>query len=76
MEAKMAYVASTQTFEIKRNGFNPIKWLLALERAYRDSQKLKATEDHHLLDMGITRRQANAAFYTRFSENRYYSRAR
>lgn len=54
--------------------FNPIKWLFRLEAAYRQAAQLKMTEDCHLEDMGITRQQADDAFYGRFGQNRYYSK--
>lgn len=54
--------------------FNPIRWLLRLDAAYREADKLKKSEAHRLQDMGLTRDQANSAFYGRFGEHRYYSR--
>ena len=72
----MTYVTAASAHNTKFYSFNPLKWLLRLEYAYRQAQQLKSTEDHHLRDMGISRRQANAAFYTQFKENRWYSRAR
>jgi len=72
----MAHITATPTYQPKSPSFNPIQWLLGLERAYREAQQLKSTEDHNLKDMGITRREANAAFYTQYSENRWYSRDR
>ncbi|MGR3292318.1 MAG: hypothetical protein ACU0C9_14180 [Paracoccaceae bacterium] len=54
--------------------FNPFNWLVRLEAAFRQAEQLKSTEDHHLRDMGITRKQADAVFYGRFGQHRYYSR--
>ena len=49
----MAHATETSTLLIKNKTFNPIQWLLQFERAYREAQQLKSTEDHHLDDMGI-----------------------
>jgi len=54
--------------------FNPILWLFRLEAAYRQAALLKKTERCHLDDMGISREQADPAFYGRFGQHRYYSR--
>ncbi len=51
--------------------FNPIQWLLRLEAAYREAGQLKKTEGHVLDDMGMTRKQADTAFYQRFGQNRH-----
>lgn len=69
----MAHATETPTFTIKNNTFDPIQWLLRFERAYREAQQLKSTENHHLKDMGITRREADAVFLTRYSQNRHYA---
>lgn len=54
--------------------FHPIRWLLRLDAAYREAHKLKNAEDNRLDDMGITRKQADAVFYSRFGQNHWYSR--
>ena len=54
--------------------FHPIRWLLRLDAAYREARKLKNAEDQRLDDMGITRKEADAVFYSRFGQNRWYSR--
>jgi uncharacterized protein YjiS (DUF1127 family) len=56
--------------------FNPIRSLLRLAAAYREADQLKKTEGHFLEDMGISREQADTAFFQRFGQNRYYSRSR
>ncbi len=72
----MAYAATlpVQTRPHTTNKSNPFQWLLRVDAAYREHCKLKETEDRLLEDMGITRRQANTAFYRRYGQNRYYSR--
>ena len=72
----MAYAETlpAQTRPHTANKINPIQWLLRLEAAYREHCKPKDTEDRLLEDMGITRRQANTAFYRQFGQYRYYSR--
>ncbi len=72
----MTNVAETPAFPAISRTLNPIMWLLNLDRAYREAQQLKSTADHHLKDMGITRREADASFYTLYSKNRWHSRAR
>jgi len=71
---QMTYANTATTAPVTASTFNPIQWLLRLEATYREADKLKNTEDHHLLDMGITRKQADAIFYGRFGQHRYYSR--
>ena len=71
----MTYTATTaRTRPTAPAKFSPIQWLLHLEAAYREADQLKETEDHHLQDMGITRKQADSVFYGRFGQHRYYSR--
>lgn len=67
----MAYIETTKNTFSAPAKFNPIKWLLRLDASIRDANKLKNTEDHNLKDMGITRQQANVAFYRQFAEKRY-----
>ncbi len=66
----------TPTFPAGSRSFNPIKWLLDLDRAYREARQMKSTAEHHLKDMGITRREADASFHTLYSKNRWHFRAR
>jgi len=67
----MAYTETTTNTFSAPVKFNPIKWLLRLDAAFRDADKLQKTEDHILKDMGITRRQADVAFYRQFAAKRY-----
>ncbi len=69
----MAHSAS-QTRPITSFSFHPLQWLLRHDAAYREAQELKRTEDHHLADMGITRDEADTAFYSRFGQHRWYSK--
>lgn len=66
-------VTAPRTATAPAASFNPIKWLFRLEAAYREADALKNAEDHHLLDMGITRKQADAVFYGRFGLHRFHS---
>ena len=70
----MTHATTAPTAPITTSKFNPIQWLFRLEAAYRQADALKNAEDHHLLDMGLTRKQADTAFYGRFGQNRYYSK--
>ena len=65
----MAHATETPTISFKIDFFRPFKWLLRLEREYRQAQKLKSTEPCYLEDMGITGKEANAEFYTRVDES-------
>ncbi len=40
-----------------------LNWLVARDRRYRDIQKFRRMPSERLLDMGLTRQQANQAFY-------------
>jgi uncharacterized protein YjiS (DUF1127 family) len=40
-----------------------LNWLAARDRRYRDAQKLRHMPDERLLDMGLTRMQANQVLY-------------
>ena len=67
----MAYTeTSTNTFSTPIK-FNLLKWLFRLDASFRDADTLKKTEDRILKDVGITRQQANVAFYRQFAEKRY-----
>ena len=66
--------SATRTRITTAFSFHPVQWLLRLDAAYREAQKLKKTEDHYLADMGITRKQADTAFLGRFGSHRWYSK--
>jgi len=51
--------------------FNLITWFVRLDASFREASQLKDTEARNLKDMGITREQADTAFYRQFSENRH-----
>lgn len=70
----MTYLETSRTRPAAVATFNPIKWLLRLEADYREADKLKKADDTRLQDMGLTRKQADTAFYGRFGQSRYYSR--
>lgn len=44
-----------------------LNWLADRDAAYRASRKLRNMPDERLEDMGISREEANAAFYTQGS---------
>jgi uncharacterized protein YjiS (DUF1127 family) len=71
---QMAHATTAPTAPITAPKFNPIQWLLRLETAYREAEVLKNADDHTLLDMGITREQADAVFHSRLGQHRYYSK--
>ena len=66
----MTYTETATTF-ITPTKFNLIKWLVRLDASFREANQLKRTEAHNLEDMGITRQQANTAFYRQFAEKQY-----
>lgn len=43
-----------------------LNWLVRLDSNHRQSQKLKHLDDRLLDDMGMTRKDAERAFYTKF----------
>lgn len=57
-----------------RQTLNPIKWLLRLDADYRQAIHLKNADKERLDDMGLTREQANLAFFQRLGQNSYRSR--
>lgn len=60
--------ATTATRPAKTNIFLAIlNWIARKDAAYREAQKLSRMSDERLDDMGMTREQANAAFYARGS---------
>lgn len=61
---------TTNTFSTPAK-FNLIKWMLRLDASFREASQLKNAEGHNLKDMGLTRKQANTAFYRQFAEKRY-----
>ena len=61
---------ATSTFAAPAK-FNLIKWIIRLDASFREASQLRNTEDRNLKDMGITRKQANTAFYRQFAEKRY-----
>ena len=67
----MTYVETAKTTFAAPVQFNLISWLVRLDTSYRESQQLRKTEGRNLKDMGITRQQANTAFYRQFAEKRY-----
>ena len=67
----MAYTeTATNTFAAPAK-FNLFSWILRLEASFREANKLKNTEARILKDMGITRQQANTAFYRQLAEKSY-----
>ena len=67
----MAYTETTTNTFAALSKFSLINWLFRLDASFRDADQLKKTEAHNLEDMGITRQQANTAFYHQFAEKRY-----
>ena len=43
-------------------------WLVALDHAFREREKMKRLDDTRLADLGLSRRDANAQFYHQFLE--------
>lgn len=42
-----------------------LNWLAEQDRLYREKRRLTALSDEHLADMGLTRQDADSAFYRR-----------
>lgn len=72
----MTNATATQSRTAPTATFAPIKWLFAIDAAYRQSCDLKKAGIRQLKDMGITREQANQPFLQQFSQNRFYSKSR
>jgi hypothetical protein len=70
----MAYLEASLTRPAAPASFNPIKWLLRLEADYRQADMLRKAVGDRLDDMGMTRKQADTAFYGRFGKHRYNSK--
>ncbi|MBL4872363.1 MAG: hypothetical protein JKY41_02945 [Rhodobacteraceae bacterium] len=51
--------------------FNLITWFVRLDASFREANQLKNTKARNLKDMGITRKQADTAFYRQFAETRH-----
>ena len=67
----MTYTETATTTFATPAKFNLIKWLIRLDASFRETDQLNKTETRNLKDMGITRQQANTAFYRQFAEKRY-----
>jgi hypothetical protein len=67
----MAYIETTTNTFAAPAKFNLLKWLLRLGASFGDADRQNKTEDRILKDVGITRQQANVAFYRQFAEKRY-----
>ncbi|MFQ5623676.1 MAG: hypothetical protein ACE5FS_09805 [Paracoccaceae bacterium] len=46
---------------------HPLRWLMRLDAAYRQHQALKSATPGQLDDMGISREDADIAFYRQFT---------
>jgi len=61
---------NTKTFATSRKVsffLQALNWLASHDAAYRENARLKAMPQHRLDDMGMTRDDANRAFYQRFN---------
>ena len=47
-----------------------LNWIVEANRQYREKQKLQKMPDERLADMGLTRKEANTAFYRQVSRVR------
>ena len=45
---------------------NILNWIAEKDAIYRQATKLRNTPDERLADMGLTRQQANRAFFARY----------
>lgn len=54
--------------------FHPLAWLLRLDEQYRQACSMRDADEERLTDMGISREQADAQFYTRFGSHRWTPR--
>ena len=48
---------------------NVLNWIAERDRRYREKQKLLSLPDERLEDMGMTRKDANMAFYQQWNRS-------
>ena len=68
----MTTITKTAATTTRHPRFSPLHWLMRLDAAYRQHHALKQATSEQLDDMGISRDDADTAFFRQFASKKFY----